>query len=337
MLAVFWLITLSECSCGKAFLTITFYPNLTIYHYPCKLTSTIYSRMNFEPADPPLLDPFILERFTEEEIRKQEQTLRHKYVLKKLADFLPKQNNSVKDNNVKQQVQDLFPDSVNTHISKQITSQLSNQLSNFPLFPYPAGLFPPNVHVQNTPAPFSFQSKDSPVPFSFQSKDSPVPFNFQSKDSPVPFSFQSKDSQVPFSFQSKDSPAPFSFQSRDTLPLLSMSQQSQVANIRPASPPSPHRQTNVIKPRATKRFTYSQSAVLEEFFQKYGSARIVDRIALAQKLGLYKNDVIGWFQSRRRKERRATSGGSTYSQATVDQNNFAQNGNIAQICSSGVR
>ena len=249
--------------------------------------------MNFEPADPPLLDPFILERFTEEEIRKQEQTLRHKYVLKKLADFLPKQNNSVKDNNVKQQVQDLFPDSVNTHISKQITSQLSNQLSNFPLFPYPAGLFPPNVHVQNNPAPFSFQSKDSP--------------------------------------------APFSFQSRDTLPLLAMSQQSQVANIRPPSPPSPHRQTNVIKPRATKRFTYSQSAVLEEFFQKYGSARIVDRIALAQKLGLYKNDVIGWFQSRRRKERRATSGGSTYSQATVDQNNFAQNGNIAQICSSGVR
>ena len=63
----------------------------------------------------------------------------------------------------------------------------------------------------------------------------------------------------------------------------------------------------------------------------------MDRIALAQKLGLYKNDVIGWFQSRRRKERRATSGGSTYSQATVDQNNFAQNGNIAQICSSGVR
>ena len=293
--------------------------------------------MNFEPADPPLLDPFILERFTEEEIRKQEQTLRHKYVLKKLADFLPKQNNSVKDNNVKQQVQDLFPDSVNTHISKQITSQLSNQLSNFPLFPYPAGLFPPNVHVQNTPAPFSFQSKDSPVPFNFQSKDSQVPFSFQSKDSPVPFNFQPKDSQVPFSFQSKDSPAPFSFQSRDTLPLLSMSQQSQVANIRPASPPSPHRQTNVIKPRATKRFTYSQSAVLEEFFQKYGSARIVDRIALAQKLGLYKNDVIGWFQSRRRKERRATSGGSTYSQATVDQNNFAQNGNIAQICSSGVR
>ena len=334
-MAVFWLITLSECSCGKAFLTITFYPNLTIY--PCKLTSTIYSRMNFEPADPPLLDPFILERFTEEEIRKQEQTLRHKYVLKKLADFLPKQNNSVKDNNVKQQIQDLFPDSVNTHISKQITSQLSNQLSNFPLFPYPAGLFPPNVHVQNTPAPFSFQSKDSPVPFNFQSKDSQVPFSFHSKDSPVPFNFQPKDSQVPFSFQSKDSPAPFSFQSRDTLPLLSMSQQSQVANIRPPSPPSPHRQTNVIKPRATKRFTYSQSAVLEEFFQKYGSARIVDRIALAQKLGLYKNDVIGWFQSRRRKERRATSGGSTYSQATVDQNNFAQNGNIAQICSSGVR
>ncbi|XP_063677060.1 uncharacterized protein LOC134813300 [Bolinopsis microptera] len=294
--------------------------------YPCKLTNTIYYRMNFEPADPPLLDPFILERFTEEEIRKQEQTLRHKYVLKKLADFLPKQNNSVKENNVKQQVQDLIQDSVNSHISNQLTSQLSNQLSNFPLFPYPAGLFPPNVHVQNSPAPFSFQSKDSPVPFSFQSKDYPAPFSFQSKDSPAPFSFQSKDS-----------PAPFSFQSRETLPLLSMSQQSQVTNIRPPSPPSPHRQANVIKPRATKRFTYSQSAVLEEFFQKYGSARIVDRIALAQKLGLYKNDVIGWFQSRRRKERRATSGGSTYSQATVDQNNFAQNGNIAQICSSGVR
>lgn len=221
--------------------------------------------MNFEPADPPLLDPFILERFTEEEIKKQEQTLRHQYVLKKLAEFLPSKDK------LKESPQPNSSEIINSHISSQLSS----------MFSYQSSTFAPNVHVQHTPS--------------------------------------------------------YSYQTLETLPLL-----SQLPTIKPASPTEPRRilpaepprQTNVIKPRATKRFTYSQSAVLEEFFQKYGSARIVDRIALAQKLGLYKNDVIGWFQSRRRKERRATSGSNTL---TVSQNSLGQGSNNVHIFSSGVR
>ena len=227
--------------------------------------------MNFEPADPPLLDPDILERFTEEEIKKQEQTLRHKYVLKKLADFLPKQSPSVKQTVA--QPQEMCPDAVT------INAHISNQLSKSSIFPFPAARFPPNVHVQNSTAPFSFMPRDT------------------------------------------------------SRPLLSPP--SHVTSLKPPSPSD--RPTNVVKPRATKRFTYSQSVVLEEFFQKYGSARIVDRIALAQKLGLYKNDVIGWFQSRRRKERRATTGSTNSYSSPGDQNSFVQNSNNVHIFSSGVR
>ena len=236
--------------------------------------------MNFEPADPPLLDPFILERFTEEEIKKQEQNLRHQYVLKKLAEFLPSKDK-------KESPRPTSTDIINSHINSQLSSMLSYHTSSFS----------PNVHVQHTPT-----------------------YNFQSRDtSPL----MSRDTVM----------------SRDTLPLLSP---THVPTIKPVSPTEPrrilpaepHRNTNVIKPRATKRFTYSQSAVLEEFFQKYGSARIVDRIALAQKLGLYKNDVIGWFQSRRRKERRATSGANSL---TASQNSLVQGSNNVHIFSSGVR
>ena len=58
------------------------------------------------------------------------------------------------------------------------------------------------------------------------------------------------------------------------------------------------------KVKATKRFTYAQSVILEEFFQRYGSGKVADRVRLAECLGIYRNDVMMWFQSRRRKQRR---------------------------------
>ena len=224
--------------------------------------------MNFEPADPPLLDPYILEQFTEEEIQKKDQAMRHKYVLKKLADFIPSKNKK------------------------------KNQ-------PFLKSAFSPNIsqHKQSQMCPAPSQE----LPLKIKSSTSILQHNiFPPSPTSHPntrrnlSSLSSLSSTEPVSSLQSAYNSPLSLHSHDVKSISGVN--SSCNNVKSNGNGGVN---SVTRPRATKRFSYLQSVVLEEFFQKYGSARIADRVALAQQLGLYKNDVIGWFQSRRRKERRA--------------------------------
>ena len=177
-------------------------PNVT-YGVSFTDQTTASSDLTFEPANPPLLDPFLLQYFSLEDMEKELRKIQHMAVLKRLADFIPNR-----------------PSTVIHH--------------------RPVSVSPPPVV--------------SPLP---TTPDSILPI--------VNWTFHNSSNT--------------NFHNTNT----------GVQNIN----------------RRMKRFTPAQTSILEEFYQKYGSARICDRHELAKRLGLYKNDVIGWFQSRRRKDRRA--------------------------------
>lgn len=274
--------------------------------------------MNFEPADPPLLDPYILEQFSEDEIRKEDQNMRHKYVLKKLADFIPTKHKH------------------------------KNQASS-------KSAFSPNVKVTHSSSVSDSCAPCQGLPLKIISATSilrsdiyrPLITNPPHSTTSILRSDISRPliSNPPHSTSHGAISPPSLPKPEPELPGLQIQQQQQQL---PCSSPTLLNSSGVtvgnplIKPRATKRFTYFQSVVLEEFFQKYGSARIVDRVALAQQLGLYKNDVIGWFQSRRRKERRALSLNDTTTEQINGQIGALNSAGLSaanhiSICASGVR
>jgi len=150
--------------------------------------------MNFEPCNPPLLDPFITEQFDREQSRKQAQSLRHNFVLQRLSHFLP--NKHKPDRNM------FDPSKYNTHI--------------------------------NTPT-------------------------------------------IPILY--------------DSTPVTPDHQFTPVLTI-----PTPK--------RAKRQFTYSQSVALNDFYEKHGVSNMICRVALANELGLDRNDVLNWFQARKRRDKK---------------------------------
>lgn len=146
--------------------------------------------MNFEPCNPPLLDPFITEQFDREQSRKQAQSLRHNFVLQRLSHFLP--NKHKPDRNM------FDPSKYNTHI--------------------------------NTPTIQTLY---------------------------------------------------------DSTPIMSDNLQF----------------TQATPKRVKKQFTYSQSVALNDFYEKHGVSNMICRVALASELGLDRNDVLNWFQARKRRDK----------------------------------